>query len=92
MLTKAELESMIEKAMKLTLVLWEKQLAMNETITFLIYETAKIQCEDYRDSKKTPWKRIDELEAMVKGMNAYYQEKLAELRHPTTPPLKKDYV
>ena len=31
-------------------------------------------------SRKTPWKRIDELEESLKGMNTYYQEKLAELQ------------
>jgi len=88
-LTGTELENMVGKTMELVLVLWGKQLLFNETLEFLIMETAKIQCEDYRNSKKTPWKRIEELELMMKGMNAYYQEQLAELRH-LTPPLKKD--
>lgn len=64
-LTQRELESMIEKTMQLTLKLWEEQLAFNKNIEFLIYEMLKFQALYLKD----------------KGMNVYYQEKLAELQH-----------
>jgi len=91
-LTKAELESMMGKTMQLTLKLFEKQLAINDTMEFLIFETLKLQALYLKDNKRTPYKRIEALEENMKGMNAYYQEQLAELRHHPTPPLKRDFV
>jgi hypothetical protein len=89
MITKAELEKMVGRTMDLTLKLWERQIATNQTILFLIQELLKLQALYLRDNKKTPYKRIEELELMVKGMNDYYQRKLTELRHPTSPLKKK---
>lgn len=68
--------------------LLENLRATGITLEFLTTEVLKIKSEIYTTKKKTPWKRIDELEKMIKGMNAYYQEKLSEIQHRQ--PLKKD--
>jgi hypothetical protein len=70
----------------LCLRLLERFKAMDETVEFLITEMLKTKVEVYNYNKKSPYKRMEELEASLKGMNAYYQERLAELH---TPP-KKD--
>lgn len=85
-ITQAELEKMIENTMRLTLDLWEKQMAINSTMEFLIYETLKLQALYLRDNRKTPYKRLNELEQLVTGAIAYFNNKMVEL----TPSLKKE--
>lgn len=55
------------------------------TVEFLTVEILGVKADFYTANKKTPWKKFEELEVMVKGMNAYYQEKLAEMQHKPTP-------
>ena len=62
-------------------------LNVQENVKFLIEQNLKMGVDIYKANKKTPWKRIDELEASLKGMNAFYQEKLSKLQ---AKPLKKD--
>lgn len=53
-----------------------------ETTDFILKEAWKARIDLLKYNKKTPVRKLEELEASMKGMNTYYQERLAELSTP----------
>ena len=63
---------------------------LSEWSEFQTTNILEVKGDIYNSTRKTPWKRLDEMDGMIKGFISYHQEQMADINSSLSSTYKKN--